>query len=288
MVEAVESFYRHVKHMGVVKTIIGLAGDGAGRSGSERVIRRQGRIADYVLEHRSAAIKDLAELFDVSLITIHRDLDELERQGMLRKLRGYVTAEPSSLFDSNVRYRLSAAMREKEALAKYALTQVEPGQSVLLDESTTALTVAKLLPSKAPLAVITNFVMILNELSEIKGIDLISLGGEYLPFLAAFGGEICQASLSAVRADVLFMSTSAVSDCVALHQDQRTMAGKRMMMASAKRRILLVDHTKFGKVALHKLAPLRDFDLVVVDSGIDDDTLVELRECSVPFEVVPL
>ena len=271
-----------------MRTIIGLTGDGSGKSGSERVIRRQGRIADYVLKHRSAAIKDLAELFKVSLITIHRDLDDLEHQGMLRKLRGYVTAEPSSLFDSNVRYRLSVAMREKEALAKYALTQVEPGQSVLLDESTTALTVAKLLPSKAPLTVITNFVLILNELSEIKGINLICLGGEYLPFLAAFGGEICQASLSAGRADVLFMSTSAVSDCVALHQDQRTMAGKRAMMASAKRRILLVDHTKFGKVALHKLAPLRDFDLVVVDSEIDEDRLEELRECSVPFEVAPL
>ena len=283
--------YNHVwtyEAAGSGENIIGLLGDGSGRSGSEKVIRRQSGIADFVFEHGSAAIKDLAELFDVSLITIHRDLDELERQGMLRKLRGYVTAEPSSLFDSSVRYRLTAAMREKEALAKFALTQVEPGQSVLLDESTTALMVARFLPGKTPLTVITNFAMILNELNEVKGIDLICLGGEYLPFLAAFGGEVCQASLGAVRADVLFMSTSAVSDCVALHQDQRTMAGKRAMMAAAKRRILLVDHTKFGKVALHKLAPLRDFDLVVVDSGIDDASLKELEECSVPFEVVPL
>jgi DeoR/GlpR family transcriptional regulator of sugar metabolism len=270
------------------ENIIGLLGDGSGRSGSEKVIRRQSGIADFVFEHGSAAIKDLAELFDVSLITIHRDLDELERQGMLKKLRGYVTAEPSSLFDSNVRYRLTAAMREKEALARFALMQVEPGQSVLLDESTTALMVARLLPDKTPLTVITNFAMILNELNEVKGIDLISLGGEYLPFLAAFGGEVCQASLGVVRADVLFMSTSAVSDCLALHQDQRTMAGKRAMMAAAKRRILLVDHTKFGRVALHKLAPLGDFDLLVVDSGIDDASLKELRECSVPFEVVPV
>jgi DeoR/GlpR family transcriptional regulator of sugar metabolism len=270
------------------ENIIGLLGDGSGRSGSEKVIRRQSGIADFVFEQGSAAIKDLAELFDVSLITIHRDLDELERQGMLKKLRGYVTAEPSSLFDSNVRYRLTAAMREKEALARFALMQVEPGQSVLLDESTTALMVARLLPDKTPLTVITNFAMILNELNEVKGIDLISLGGEYLPFLAAFGGEVCQASLGVVRADVLFMSTSAVSDCVALHQDQRTMAGKRAMMAAAKRRILLVDHTKFGRVALHKLAPLGDFDLLVVDSGIDDASLKELKECSVPFEVVPL
>ena len=245
-------------------------------------------MADHVFQNGSAAIKDLARLFGISLITAHRDLDELERQGMVRKLRGYVTAEPSSLFDSNVRYRLTAAIREKEALARFALTQVEPGRSVLLDESTTALMVARLLPSRIPLTVITNFAMVLNELSEVKGIDLISLGGEYLPFLAAFGGEVCQASLGAVRADVLFMSTSAVSDGVALHQDQRTMAGKRAMMSSAGRRVLLVDHTKFGKVALHKLAPLQDFDLVVVDSGIDEDQLDQLRECGVSFEVVPL
>ncbi|MCL6437624.1 MAG: DeoR/GlpR family DNA-binding transcription regulator [Rubrobacteraceae bacterium] len=241
-----------------------------------------------MLEHGSASIKDLAELFGVSLITIHRDLDELERQGVLRKLRGYVTAQPSSLFESNVRYRLRVATREKEALARFAVTLVEPGQAVLLDDSTTTLAVAKLLPDKAPLTVITNFVMIMNELSGVKDIELISLGGKYRPFLAAFGGEICQASLSAIRADILFLSTSAISDGAALHQDGRTMQGKRAMMASAKRRILLVDHTKFGKVAFHKLSPLQDFDLVVVDSGISEAHLDELRERSVPFEVVPL
>lgn len=252
------------------------------------MVRRQGRIAEHVVQHGSVAIKDLAEHFEVSLITIHRDLDELERQGIIRKLRGYVTAEPSSLFDSSVRYRMRAAQREKEALARFAATQVEPGQSVLLDESTTALAVARMLPNKTPLTVITNFVMVLNELSEVRGIDLISLGGEYLPFLAAFGGEVCRASLSAVRADVLFTSTSAVSDGVALHQDEKTMSGKRAMIESAQRSILLVDHTKFGRAALHKLAPLTDFDLVVVDSGVDEAYLDELRERSIPFEVAPL
>ncbi len=261
---------------------------GDGKGGSERVIRRQEQIAEYVIRNGSAAVKELVELFEVSLITIHRDLDELERQGMIRKLRGYVTAEPSSLFDSNVRYRMRIAPKEKEALAHFALTQVEPGESVLLDESTTALAVARLLPYKAPLTVVTNFAMILNELNEVRGINLVSLGGEYLPFLGAFGGEVCHASLTAVQADVAFISTSAVSDCAALHQVERTMRGKRAMMQSAKRRILLVDHTKFGAVAFYRLAPLQDFDLVVVDSGISKDQLEMLENCSVPFEVVDM
>ena len=255
--------------------------------GGDRVVRRQGRIAEHVLEHGSAGVKDLAELFGVSLITIHRDLDELERQGILRKLRGYVTVQPSSSFDSSVRYRLKIATAEKEALARFALGEVEPGQAVMLDESTTALMLARLLGERTPLTVTTNFTMVLNELSGVEGVSLISLGGEYLPALAAFGGEVCEASAAVVRADVLFMSTSAISGCAALHQDDRTMRGKRAMMASARRRVLLADHTKFGKVALHKLAPLNEFDLVVVDSGIDEAQLEELRECSVPFEVAP-
>src|SRR3712207_2391796 len=105
--------FGRMKRPGVVRTIIDLPGDGSGRSGSEKVIRRQGGIVDFVFKHGSAAIKDLAELFDVSLITIHRDLDELERQGMLRKLRGYVTVQPSSLFESTVTYRLGVAKKER-------------------------------------------------------------------------------------------------------------------------------------------------------------------------------
>lgn len=265
--------------------IINLPEDDPNKGSAARVVQRQGQIAQYVLERGSANIKELAELFGVSLITAHRDLDELERQGFLRKLRGYVTAQPSGLFDSNVRYRLRTATAEKEALARFALTQIESGQSVMLDESTTSLAVARLLHRKAPLHVTTNFAMVLNELNDVKGVDLVSLGGEYLPFLAAFGGEVCQASLAAVRADVLFVSTSAISGCFALHQDERTMRGKRAMMESADRRILLVDHTKFGKTAFYRLASLKDFDLVVVDSGIEEKHLEELYGCSVPVGI---
>ena len=265
-----------------------MTGEGSGRVSVGRVAERQTRVAEYVLERGSAGIKDLTELFGVSLITIHRDLDELEGQGILRKLRGHVTAQPSSRFDSSVRYRLRAATAEKEALARSALAHVSPGDSVILDESTTALMAARLLPEKTPVTVITNFALAMNELHGVRGVDLIMLGGEYLPALEAFGGAVCEASLSVVRADVVLMSTSAVSDCAALHQDQEIMRGKRAMMAAAKRRILLVDHTKFGKVALHRLAHLSDFDLVIVDDKVTEAQLEELHENEITFEVAYL
>ena len=259
-----------------------------GLSRQSRLLERQERIAEYVLEQGSVAAKDLASMFNVSLMTIHRDLDELERQGVLRKLRGAAEAQPSSLFESNVRYRLRVAIAEKEALSRYALSKITPGQAVMLDDSTTALPLARLLPSLAPLTVITNFVAAIRELSGVKGINLISLGGEYLPNHDAFTGVVCEAAIASLRADVLVMSTSAVSGCTALHQEQEIVRVKRTMIASAKRRILLVDHTKLGKVALHHLAPLQDFDLLVVDEDADQETMEELEECPVPFEIAPL
>ena len=106
-------------------------------------------IAEIVLREDFVSLKDLAARLDVSLMTVHRDLDELERQGVLRKVRGGATPQPSSLFESNVRYRLTLAMTEKQALARAAIDQVESGHSVMIDESTTGLALAPGIATKS-------------------------------------------------------------------------------------------------------------------------------------------
>jgi DeoR/GlpR family transcriptional regulator of sugar metabolism len=248
--------------------------------------QRQERIAELVLKQPFVAAKDLAERFDVSLMTIHRDLDELEAHGVLRKVRGGATPQPSSLFESNVRYRLTVASEEKQALARAALAHIEPGEAVLIDESTTGLALARLLPGRVPLTVITNSLSVMQELRTVRDIKLIVLGGDYWPRHEAFCGLACEAAVSALRADILFMSTTAISDGVAYQPDQDMAIAKRAMIAAAARRVLLVDHSKFGRVALHRLAPLTDFDLVITDDGIGEVGLRQLREAQVQFEVV--
>jgi len=259
-----------------------------GRGSGVAQTLRQERIAERVSQSEFVSAKELAEAFAVSLMTIHRDLDELEGRGMLRKVRGGATPMPSSLFESTVRYRLSAASAEKDALARYALHLIEPGQAVMLDNSTTTLALARLLPSLAPLTVITNFHAVLREIGMSRHIQLIILGGQYAPQHDAFTGLVCEAAINALRADVVFMSTTAITNGVAYQPEQDESLVKRAMLGAAARRILLVDHHKFGRVALHRLASLRDFDLVVVDAGIDETGLRQLREARVSFEVAPL
>ena len=248
--------------------------------------QRQERIAELVLKQPFIAAKDLAERFDVSLMTIHRDLDELEAHGVLRKVRGGATPQASSLFESNVRYRLTVASEEKQALARAALVQIEPGQAVLIDESTTGLALARLVPARVPLTVITDSLSVMQELRSVRDIKLIVLGGDYWPRHEAFCGLACEAAVSALRADILFMSSTAISGGVAYQPDQDMAIAKRAMIAAAARRVLLVDHSKFGRVALHRLAPLTAFDLVMTDDGIDDAGLRQLQEAQVAFEVV--
>lgn len=261
------------------------AADGAGPGVG--LAERRERIAELVLSRDVVSARDLAAQFDVSLMTVHRDLDELEARGILRKTRGGATAQPSSLFESSVRFRLGAARPEKDAVARHALGGIEPGQAVLLDDASTTLALAKLLPGRGPLTVITNFRPTIEALYGAPDIRLIALGGEYFPNHDSFMGVVCEDALAAIRADVFFMSTSAVSGGVAWHQEQVTVSAKRAMLRAARRRVLLIDHGKLGKTALHQLAHLAEFDLVVVDDGVDAAGLEELRESRVPFEIAP-
>jgi DeoR/GlpR family transcriptional regulator of sugar metabolism len=258
------------------------------RKRASRGADRRRDMAAYLMRTRSVAVTELAERFNVSLMTVHRDLDELERQGIVRKFRGGVTAQPSSVFESNISYRLAANTREKEALARHAIGLVEPGMSIMLDDSTTALALARLLPDVGPLTVVTNFLEIIKLLSAEPGIRLIALGGEYNQMHDSFLGVACVDATESMRTDLVFVSTSAISDRDAFHQEQEIVIVKRAMLRSGRRRVLLVDHTKLTRAALHHVAPLTDFDQVAVDEGAPRDALDALRKRNVPLEVVAL
>lgn len=249
--------------------------------------QRRREISHHVLSEGSASASDLAERFGVSPMTIYRDIDELEREGVLRKFRGGVTAQPSGVFESNVAYRKKAMRAEKEALAAKALTLVEPGMSVMVDDSTTALELVRLLPRIEPLTVVTNFREALNLLAEERGLHLMALGGDYDPSHDSFLGVPCVEAIEALRVDLCFVSTSSVHGDHAFHQEQRIVAVKRAMLAASGRNVLMIDHSKIGRTALYRLAPLTAFDLVLIDDRVPPDVLRSLDESGVPYEVAP-
>lgn len=234
------------------------------RPGPQRASRQQ-RVADTVLSAGSVTAAELADRFRVSLMTIHRDLDELARQGVVRKFHGGVSAQPSNVFEANIRYRLQINRGEKLALAHYARTLVEPGMSVMIDDSTTTLEVARLLTDVTPLTVVTNARAVTGVLHDVDGVRLIAVGGEYSRAHDSFLGTVCTDTIARLRVDLLLASTSAMTVDAIFHQETDIVEVKRAMIGSAARTVLLMDHTKLDRTALHSIVPLHEVDRVVVD-----------------------
>jgi DeoR/GlpR family transcriptional regulator of sugar metabolism len=244
-------------------------------------------IAQLVLDRGSVSAQELSAEFGVSLMTVHRDLDKLAAQGVVRKHRGGVSAQPSGIFESNIAYRWQAMQEEKAAIGAHAATFIEPGMSVMLDDSTTVHRMLPYLPELQPLHVVTNFLDGLNELADTPGVELIALGGDYDHQHRSFLGVGCRDAILALRVDAVFVSTSAVDGDLSFHQEQKIVSVKQAMLEVAAKRYLLLDHTKIGKTALHRLAKLTDFDLVVVDAKTPDDALRDLDRLGVAYEVAP-
>ena len=160
-------------------------------------------------------------------MTVHRDLKILEEQGIVRRVHGGVTVRSSNLADSTILYRSRLADTEKDALARAAVERVEPGQAVILDDSTTAVHLATHLVSRTPLTIIGSSLSVIDALKDARGIETICLGGHHNPRFNTFFGYFCEQAVGSLRANILFMSTSTVFGATAYHQQEEVVKVKR-------------------------------------------------------------
>lgn len=249
---------------------------GRGSAAGQR--QRQQNIRDYVSAAGSRTVGEIAEHTGVSTMTVYRDLGELESQGLLRLSKGVVTAAASNLHEAASRYRLTQAVPEKEALALAALDLVEPGSAIMMDDSSTGVFLAKLLSQKVPLTLVTNYFPVAEQVKEQRDIRLLMTSGEYLVWADALVGPMAVHSIRRVHADAVFMSASAIINGVVFHPTAEPAEVKRAMLASAKKRVLYVDNSKFSRTALHMVAPVSEFDVVIVDEMVSPENIKLLMD----------
>jgi DeoR/GlpR family transcriptional regulator of sugar metabolism len=240
---------------------------------------------EWLLQRGTLSVEDLAARFSVSKMTIHRDLDELEANGFLRKVRGGASMQSSSRFESDYRYRQKVAAEEKERIAIATARLIEPGQTIIIDDSSTSGRVAHHLVDLKPLTVISNNLGVIEQLAGVAGINLIALGGRYSKKFNGFFGIVTDEALKSLRADIAFLSSSAIHDTMAFHQEQEVVQTKRLMIAAAERSYLLVDHGKFEKRALHFLAELGDFSGVITGAAVPEALAKRFSDAGVVLNV---
>lgn len=218
-------------------------------------------------------------------MTIHRDLDHLEHAGMMREVRGGATIDAGMQFESDFRLRERQDGAAKQRMAQAALDLIEPGMSVMLKDGFIAALLGAALVAKRPLTVITNNAAIIDKLRGEAGVALIALGGIYNAKFNGFFGVVTEESIERLRADITFVSAPAVSGVHAFHMDDAVVRTKRVMMASAERTCLLLNHQRFGITALHILSKLVKFDHIISDDVPAPEDTAALARAGIKLKI---
>jgi DeoR family fructose operon transcriptional repressor len=228
---------------------------------------------------------DVAAQLGVTNETVRKDLIGLERQGLLRRVHGGAVPVEELSFEPAVSARTYYS-DEKTRIATAALAHLPVAGAVLIDAGSTTARLAELFPGDRELTVYTNTLPIALSLINRPLLTVITLGGRIRPLTLAGVDDWAARALSEINVDVAFLGANAISVERGLTTpDQAEAAIKRLMPGSARRRILLADHSKVGTISLCKHADLSDIDLLITDTGLPETELRALRAAGLEVEL---
>lgn len=256
-----------------------MAGAREGQASGPRA--RQYAIAQAVIGKGKSTIEELVDLTGVSAMTIYRDVAVLEQSSIVQLHNGTVVAVASGLHEADAVFWLEQASDEKRLVAAEAATFVANGSSVMLDDSSSSVWLLRALSELSSLTIVTNSLLVADEVTENRLAQLIMTGGEYRSWAHALMGPTTVQNIESMHADYCFLSTSGISSMACFHPYQEVAEVKAAMLRSSEVRVLLIDNSKFGRRALFKFAELGDFDHVVVDAEAPEEELGRLEAAGV-------
>mgnify|MGYP001198468856 CR=1 FL=1 len=241
---------------------------------------RQDLILQRVREQQSVRIADLVEEFGVTRETIRRDLYELEKRGLIRKVHGGAVINKTEIFKNEPPYaqRSTINLEEKEKIAARAAEFVEDGDTLYLDIGTTTLIFARKLKSKKNLTIITNSLPIAIEFGNLPNHKVILGGGEMRAGEMSLSGPSAVQSLKHYYVDKAFIGVGGVSldnGFTDYHVHEAEI--RKLMLSHAKEKYALFDHTKMHITAFYKCADIQDIDVVITDSAASPHLLEVMR-----------
>jgi len=213
-------------------------------------------------------LEDLCRQFKVSAATVRRDLDQLERNGAIRRVHGGAVSVEGRLDEPLFADKTSLSVREKRRIAEAALRFVAPGDTIYLDGGSTVLELARLLRERSNLTVVTNSLKAAHELSG-RGPRLIVIGGELRRLSQTLVGPLTRLMLQELHLDKAFMGTIGFALQEGLTTTDPSEAfTKELVMGRARQVLLLADSTKAGKVSFASAGRWDGIHVVITDKPI--------------------
>ena len=235
---------------------------------------RHQAIATLVLQHGRVTVNDIAASYGVTTETARRDLAQLERAGLLRRVHGgAVSTAALTAVEPALNDRDGTHAQQKDLIAKAALGLLPPGGgSLLLDAGTTTGRLASLLPLDRRLVVVTHSVPIAARLAGASGLQLHVVGGQVRGTTQAAVGHEAVSGYRELTADVAFVGTNALTPSYGLTTPNAEEAAvKRALVAAGRQVVVLADSSKLGRRDLVRFATADQVDVLVTDDGISDE-----------------
>lgn len=238
------------------------------------VTERRRLIRDLVQEQGEVDFASLAGRFQVSEMTVRRDVDALEVEGLVRKVMGGAIAT-GKFVEPTFESRMGAESVGKEHIGATVANLLHHKETVILDSGSTALAVARAIRGRRlELTVVTPSVLVAVELADEPGTTVVLTGGTVRPGEHSLIGDDAVSALRRYNCDTFVMGVSGVDATRGYsdyHRDES--AVKRAAIESADRLIVVVDRTKLGRAHLAQVAPLAAADLLVTDAAPDSDVI---------------
>jgi len=247
---------------------------------------RQQRILEILREELSVRGSRLGELLGVSEMTIRRDLDALERQGVVERTHGGAVFRQERVVGKfHYNSAVQENLREKQRIARRAAAMIEPNDIIFLGEGTTCAQMIRYVDSGMPFTIFTNNLGVISEIEDKTG-DLILLGGAYNHTTRALAGSLTMEMISQVNVTKLFLGVDGFSLNAGLTTPNLEIATveRSMIRHTRGKVIVMADHSKFGLVAEIVITPIKNIDVLITDRKIPDDFEQDLR--SMDVEVV--
>jgi DeoR/GlpR family transcriptional regulator of sugar metabolism len=217
-------------------------------------------------------IQDLADRFDVTEMTVRRDLDRLHSLGFIKRVHGgaEVTQNDNVLFHITLNGRNVEFKEEKQQIGALAAQFVEENEMIFIHGGTTTYELARNLPRDKYFQVVTNSAPILGILWKYENIDVLSTGGSLNHISGTFFGPHADSLIEKLNFDTLFMGSSGVSLEKGLTEfDMYVASLKTKIIDKAGKKILLVDSHKFDILRNIVYSPIEAFNIVVTDANVD-------------------
>ncbi|AMO60251.1 DeoR family transcriptional regulator [Mycolicibacterium phlei] len=255
---------------------------------SLNVHARRAAIAARIQAEREVDFGSLAEEFRVSEMTIRRDIERLEEQGIARRVLGGAIAYGGKSTEPSFDARAAVAAGEKVHIASAVADLLVPRETVVLDSGSTVLAVARAIKGRnLGLTVITPSLLVAVELADEPDTTILLTGGKVRPGELSLIGAEAEDFYLRYNADTYVMGIAGVHGrrgASEYHREEGNV--KQAAMRSADRVIVAADASKLGRVQLINVAPVSAISVLVTDGAPDHPTVVELREAGVDVRCV--